>query len=131
MRLTRKNRWLDITVVVFGLLALAAPASAECAWVLWQKSFSSRDIPHGASALWVVVNAHNNRNACEAALADSVAESTRVLNFGLSVFPSVGAEVTVGKNWVEEHKPEDSSWNAFHFFCLPDTVDPRGPKGTK
>ena len=76
--------------VAFYLLTSAAPAHAECAWVLWSAS-------GGAS---LPVSAWDAKSRCE----EAKNERLRALS------------TTVERKDVT-------------FVCLPDTVDPRGPKG--
>ena len=70
-----KKRWLGGAVIGLGALALAASASAECAWVLWDP----------AGGRWDPVQAFKSQRECLA----NAPPGTR---------------------------------------CLPDTVDPRGPR---
>ena len=86
-------------LAALGLLASAATARAECAWVLWKKTLdiAPAAVP-GASLMermystWEPKASYDTKSACEQAL------------------------------------PADESKSGKH-VCLPNTVDPRGPKG--
>jgi hypothetical protein len=84
------------------VLAWAATASAECAWVMWAKQALSTK------------PGHLPKLTVEAAYG-GIEDCTRALDQG---FPdtrgrSTSTVVTLGNQM---------------FMCLPDTVDPRGPK---
>jgi len=88
-------------------LLTAATAYAECAWVLWGED---KDM---LSSVWTVRSARRTRQECE---ADRVA-TYRSLNVSA---PGAGLDV----------KQDARSMPVFlRFECLPDTVDPREPKG--
>jgi hypothetical protein len=84
------------------LLALATSAYAECAWVIWSETASVHQPYH-------VLSAHPSVGECEKALSDFVSYHRK------DTYTSFGPRM-----WVSG---EDK------LFCLPDTVDPRGPKG--
>ena len=86
----RCHRGFATLLVTLYLLTSAAPAYAECAWVLWSAS-------GGAS---LPVSAWDAKSRCE----EAKNERLRALSG------------TVERKDVS-------------FVCLPDTVDPRGPKG--
>ena len=114
-----------ITVFVC-LLALAASARAECAWVLWQEEqialFDQSGRPNdpvsyrSVTAHWVILGAYPSRETC--------------LSFRESAHSSHADRMRKDRDrgWiVKDGKTIGSStWDA---QCIPDTIDPRGPKG--
>jgi len=89
------------------LLALATSASAECAWVLWERGDSgyARLPLVGRERTWKVLGEFPTERACRAKADD--------------------------KNSVAYVEEEGGLhfYTAYERQCWPATVDPRGPKG--
>jgi len=92
----------------FYLLASAATAHAECAWVLW---FNPEANIH------VVESAHHSMTECDAALVDmrTVLGRDGYTVYGATAFSD---HVLLGEKGMER----------VTYRCLPDTIDPRRPK---
>jgi hypothetical protein len=102
------NRSRFITVVMLGcLLALATSASTEGAWTLWMM---------GASSPWDSIGTFVTRELCIEALHQ---QTQAVEKLGLKV-----TEDTAAGSFLATGADQD-----IHGQCLPDTDDPRGPKG--
>ena len=86
-------------LVAFYLLISAATAYAECAWVLWQEQTHLHLDGSTAYVTWVIVEAMSE-------------ETCR-------------AQVTPGKVYPVDPATARAT---FRKVCLPDTIDPRGPK---
>jgi hypothetical protein len=97
------------TVALF-LLALTATAHADCAWVLWSEEQKSPIVSR-----WIVVQSHVDANDCRQAQAQKLRR--------------MGAEdgAQIEGNIVKFKDREQR----FRVLCLPDTVDPREPKGAR
>lgn len=89
------------------LLTLVTSASAEGAWVLWMM---------GASSPWDSTGTFPTREQCVEALHQ---QAQAVEKLGLRV-----AEDAPGGSFAATDADRD-----IHGQCLPDTEDPRGPKG--
>ncbi len=101
------TRWPSVLITLLGcLLAFATSASAECAWVMWTETLKSNGTyvwelnPPGQVAIDIVFK---TRETCELQLKVRY----EYINIG----------------------PRPPGVEKYHLFCLPDTVDPRGPKG--
>ena len=94
--------------VALSLLVSAATAYAECAWVLWREST-------GTTQPWQTVGAWADQQKCE---------SERNAWYGRLGYPvpPVGAAV-------ELYTTENRYAGTMRYVCLPDAIDPRGPKG--
>jgi hypothetical protein len=108
MRLARRAS----LVVVMICLASTGSAFAECAWVLWLNSAADRRslLPEK----YGVERAHPTRQEC----VDDVHTYAALLKKEGYTIRAAGGPEAIGEKGVEFVK----------YFCLPDTVDPRGPK---
>ena len=98
-----------VAVALLLVAMLAGSASAECAWVLWQQTIAPVEI-------WFINEAHPGMKECSEALV-------RQAKFLQSQGWKVGGAVDGARSATIR---EDERRG--YLFCLPDTVDPRGPK---
>jgi hypothetical protein len=132
-------------VALLAGLALASPACAACAWVLWGSV--SVDL---RSDTWSIVQAVESRSACEELIPEKVRSRAVFFMVGIgaekgnvprsttvgdyTVWETTTGRVTVGKEGVSVlyHGTTQGAGPRSRddqFKCLPDTIDPRGPKG--
>jgi hypothetical protein len=111
-------------VVVFYLFTSAATAYAECAWVLWEKV--TRIDPKGRVVVqtWEVRTAGTNLDCNR----DRTERWSR-LSAPIPLGGEGGRLVHLAKHdtLVSFSQPDGGTLER-HPVCLPDTVDPRGPK---
>ncbi len=107
MRLAR----IASLLVAFSLLTSTATASAECAWVMWIRASPSEanGTIVGAWTPWVTHGATTAAGRCEGLEPRDDAKIKRALDATGLV--------------LKEGQYANIAWQ-----CLPDTVDPRGPK---
>ena len=103
---------------VLSLLLAPVTAAAECAWVLWQvpstidPTVPLTEVQHTyIPSRWSPLRGHPSSQACE---EDRNKYELTELRDGMVKRNASGAKV----------------FNTFLFRCLPDSVDPRGPKGS-
>jgi hypothetical protein len=115
MRLARRA----LLLVVVSLLTSAATAHAECAWVLWEHAGNTGTNRIESEA----VAAHTTKPECDQAVA------TLLATFKPSPGVVVHKDALNGEVYVTREKKGEGMWTqSFRYVCLPDTVDPRGPK---
>jgi hypothetical protein len=101
-----------ILLVLLCLLAFTTSTSAEGVWVLWSESWSSDSNRTDADTKWEVL---------AATPSPEVRESVRRDWIGRYRLVAQGNGIFSGK--------AEGPANTFRPVCLPDTKDPRGPKG--
>jgi hypothetical protein len=102
------------------LLVTTTSAYAECAWVLWNQ-FES---PEGKTDPWEVRQSFEALAACEKVLDQEAAEAVAVIKQG----PRPATPHVYGKATITAVR-DGTLFGTYRYRCLPDTVDPRGPKG--
>jgi hypothetical protein len=118
------KRSMSILVITLCcLLALTALASAECAWVLWHQETFFGPNSFTESPPWLLIQAVPTYAACEKTQAERIKNAAK---------PQQGADIAVTGRFVSKTvRDSEGGWATWisRFECLPDTVDPRGPKG--
>ena len=101
-------------IVAFYLLTSAATASAECAWVLWGETLMrSEGTP--LSTTWKILETATSQNECSTRRSAWMRETARGSGWTIDGGAVLGKVGDVGIVVIPQ--------------CLPDTIDPRGPKG--
>jgi hypothetical protein len=138
------RRWPCIAAMLCCLLAVATSASAECAWVLWTETESWRTNSESPRRQSVEFdrNVYDTRHACEAVLnrwMEHQVQSER--DAGTKVLGPGENGSEYKDHFIRLDRPIRRVFEAFkdtgegrnvisyQYTCLPDTVDPRGPKG--
>ena len=98
------------------LLALATSASAESVWVLWSSTW--RDAPGWGNPIWGPLETYDTKGKCVAELDKRISNAVATGNVKRW-------DNGANRNTVIQ---KGSGLNVM-LQCLPDTVDPRGPKG--
>ena len=129
----RRPVWPPLVVCL--LLAIATTAHAECAWVMWARFAKP---PYTEWTSWSSVHYWETKSRCWRKITDltSVPEEGSLADlvtwtFGRGLYDpknqglEKGPERTRGLNGAILYSRE----RAYEYVCLPDTVDPRGPRG--
>src|SRR5215813_3853548 len=109
----RLRRALAIATV--SLLPWAGTARAECAWVMWLEQTTLRG--GDKQVEWVPTGVPTSRD-CYDSLKSAMKTQSK---------PEPGSTLEVRGNQIVR-KSGVATW-ILAYSCLPDTVDPRGPKG--
>lgn len=111
-------------VLLACLLAFATSAHAECAWLFWMENESNYGPYLPPSVHWAVPVAFPDRASCVARISSAVKVWER------KAIPS--QRITASGTVAEIRTPNKDRadiWFVARLHCLPNTVDPRGPKG--
>ncbi len=115
---------MKIAGLVLLLLSVATSASAQDVWILW----AQEEGPEAETVRWQVKVAVPSQSACEKAMRDEIERAKRAFIDAHDVGYKVGD--TGGSGWTGVHEEK----GAVHldirvmYQCLPETVDPRGPR---
>ena len=124
------------SVALLLVATLSGSAAAECAWVLWTET---EDFSSGSSLTVFDRNLYETRAACDAALVRWL--ESRIKNdskTGVTIvrdaFPAsdghfVRIEIPFRRVTSVFRKDGKARVQQDSYSCLPDTLDPRGPKG--
>jgi hypothetical protein len=110
-------RYLGMVLSLLGVLVLTTSASAECAWVLWDQGYDLRQGKWFESN-WSILASYRTTADCVKALDLRVATARK--ENATSITRDAATAVIVKNN---------DAKSGVGYKCLPDTVDPRGPKG--
>lgn len=98
-----------ILVALLSLALLAGSAAAECAWVLWSTVYDRSEDGKLQPGETHVASAHTTKEECDRARREGAAIVRRMRALETKAIGETLGDITLQ--------------------CLPDTIDPRGPKG--
>jgi hypothetical protein len=125
MQLARR---ISLLIAIF-LLASAATAHAECAWVLWEQTTVWKASPRNVEETqWAPVTAALAQPICESSKATRIRERTRNVSSASRPKDTI-VPIDDSVMWSWEEPDGTKSAQLFRFLCLPDSVDPRGVIG--
>jgi len=119
----RRHRGFSTLLVAFCLLASAAMAHAECAWVLWQEIAVGEP---RMEEVWTLRDASDSLDGCRSHAKSAVARIKWLFQVPDSTITARTWEF--GYELAGKYQDGSSATRLVNFLCLPDTVDPRGPK---
>ena len=128
MRLGRRASLLG----ALSLLAWTATASAECAWVAWQE-WTIIGKSAAPFSEWTIIQAASSEKRCAEAADEQVKARAAFWRAPEPTPPGQNPQFTRQVEVSPNHVAVTDSTgyvNTYRFLCLPDTVDPRGPKGS-
>lgn len=122
--------------VVAAAILLAAPqVGAECAWVLWEELYrvdfeGSPSSPARSPSEWGIIGTAQNPQDCSNFASAAVKD--RADRWHIPSPPGVTPKANQGPTVKAEGIQvtvimRDAALN-YRYLCLPDTIDPRGPK---
>jgi hypothetical protein len=125
--------------LVIALLIVVAPiqASAERGWVLWVKETKTERAENAlrTTVSWGPMTASSSEDACESRLKDQMWKLSGVSETkppeGEKMYYKLSDGQTLTFLWFRQHRSPDDlplRTQELSHSCLPDTVDPRGPK---
>ena len=125
--LRRKTCWLRIIAAIGATVMVVSSAGAECAWVLWTRSVTP-SVGSVASEKWQVVDARASESACRSS-AESQIQTILASSGQVFRHERLGKTMAVQTYMSADSDPYPVATDVTSFVCLPDTVDPREPKG--
>ncbi len=137
-----------LLVALLLLVVGTGTASAECAWVLWTETQAmSKDKAGNWETVSFDRNVYETRKACEVALVKWMKDKVQIWgrDEGIKVFrhdedtsdfKGRFMRIDIPRRRVtdvfkEKDTGETRDLIVYQYTCLPDTVDPRGPKGAR
>jgi hypothetical protein len=109
-----------ITTIVYTLvfvLAFPTLATAECAWVLWSEVSLLPKSSKTIETRWLVGGAVQSQDACQSLMRQDIDVHVAKLREMRDAKMEGDTVIASGRDFSTVRR----------YFCLPDTVDPRGP----
>ena len=125
------TRWPSIIIALLCLLAVATSTFAEGAWVLWSQPFEFNldDLKQSdLNRSWDPMDASATEAGCRRRMKETI-EAVRQMYVGQ--YGNAADLLSVGEDSYAATIPFMQMRISARLLCLPDTVDPRGPKGGK
>jgi hypothetical protein len=111
-----------VSLIVAGLLVTSAStASAECAWVLWSQAQDITPGEHNPPKDWTTGGGFTTPSRCEESIVQQLGR--------MHSRPKPGVQSTVIEGSTVKVQMKTGAVFQITSLCLPDTIDPRGPKG--